>query len=76
MQLTIDQLFKVANENLASKQAVLKKVLALNKKMVMNRLNIIQLDNYFKNYLSDCRMVRFIVIDGGLVKKVKFFKLP
>ena len=67
--LTIDQ-FLNSNENLASKQAVLKKVLALNKKMYEK--NIIQLDNYFKNYLYSNGKI--YLIDGGLVKKVKFFK--
>lgn len=67
--LTIDQ-FLNSNENLASKQDVLKKVLALNKKMYEK--NIIQLDNYFKNYLY--ANGKIYLIDGGLVKKVRFFK--
>ncbi|MDA9913384.1 AarF/UbiB family protein [Methylophilaceae bacterium] len=65
----VDQLL-ISNESLKSKQAVIKKVLALNKKMYEN--NVIQKDNYFKNYLYQNGKV--YLIDGGLVKKIKFFK--
>jgi tRNA A-37 threonylcarbamoyl transferase component Bud32 len=66
---TVDQLL-ISNESLQSKQAVIKQVLALNKKMYEN--NVIQKDNYFKNYLYQNGKV--YLIDGGLVKKIKFFK--
>src|SRR5210317_2317350 len=39
--------------------------------MVMHRLNIIQKDNYLKNYLIAENNI--FVIDGGMVKKIKFF---
>ena len=67
--LTIEQ-FLSSNENLSSKQAVIKQALALNKKMYEK--NIIQLDNYFKNYLYANGEI--YLIDGGLVRKIKFFK--
>ena len=68
--LIIEQ-FLSSNENLSSKQAVIKQVLALNKKMYEK--NIMQLDNYFKNYLYANGEI--YLIDGGLVRKIKFFKL-
>jgi tRNA A-37 threonylcarbamoyl transferase component Bud32 len=67
--INVDQLL-ISNESLESKQAVIKQVLALNKKMYEN--NVIQKDNYFKNYLYQNGKV--YLIDGGLVKKIKFFK--
>ena len=67
--LTVEQ-FLSSNENLSSKQAVIKQVLALNKKMYEK--NIMQLDNYFKNYLYANSEI--YLIDGGLVRKIKFFK--
>jgi tRNA A-37 threonylcarbamoyl transferase component Bud32 len=67
---TVDQLL-ISNESLELKQAVIKQVLALNKKMYEN--NVIQKDNYFKNYLYQNGKV--YLIDGGLVKKIKFFKV-
>ena len=38
--------------------------------MVLHRLNIIQKDNYLKNYLIAENNI--YVIDGGMVKKIKF----
>ena len=67
--LTIEQ-FLSSNENFSSKQAVIKQVLALNRKMYEK--NIIQLDNYFKNYLYANGEI--YLIDGGLVRRIKFFK--
>jgi len=67
--INVDQLL-ISNESLQSKQAVIKQILALNKKMYEN--NVIQKDNYFKNYLYQNGKV--YLIDGGLVKKIKFFK--
>ncbi len=67
--ITVDQLL-TSNESLQSKQAVIKQVLALNKKMYEN--NVIQKDNHFKNYLYQNGKV--YLIDGGLVKKIKFLK--
>lgn len=67
--ITVDQ-FLNSKKLLKSKQAIIKQLLILNKKMYEK--NIIQLDNYFKNYLY--ANGKIYVIDGGLIKKVKFFK--
>ena len=67
---TLDQ-FLASNESSATKQVIMKQVLALNKKMYEK--NIIQEDNYFKNYLYQNGKV--YLIDGGRVKKLKFFKV-
>lgn len=39
--------------------------------MALHRLNIIQKDNYLKNYLIAENNI--YVIDGGMIKKIKFF---
>ena len=67
---TLDQ-FLASNESSATKQVIMKQVLALNKKMYEK--NIIQEDNYFKNYLYQNGKV--YLIDGGRVKKLQFFKV-
>jgi tRNA A-37 threonylcarbamoyl transferase component Bud32 len=57
-------------KNIRSIQFIVKKLLELNKEMYAN--NIIQKDNHLDNYiLSDDKIY---AIDGGLVKRLSFFK--
>lgn len=67
--ITIDE-FLYGNEPLEKKQNTINQILFLNKKLY--KKNYIQLDNYFKNYLLTHEKI--YMIDGGLVKKIIFFK--
>ena len=55
---------------LDEKRNVVKKILYLNNKMCEK--DLLQIDNYFKNYLYS--LGKIYLIDGGLVKKIKFLK--
>ena len=55
---------------LDEKRNVVKKILYLNNKMYEK--DLLQIDNYFKNYLYS--LGKIYLIDGGLVKKIKFLK--
>ena len=62
--------FLNSDRTLNEKNNVVKNILYLNKKMYEK--NILQIDNYFKNYLYS--LGKIYLIDGGLVKKIKILK--
>ena len=62
--------FLNSSHTLDEKRNVLKKILYLNKKMYEK--DLLQTDNYFKNYLYS--LGKIYLIDGGLVKKIKILK--
>ena len=67
--ITIDE-FLNGDEPLTKKQNLINQILFLNKKLF--KKNYIQQDNYFKNYLVSNEKI--YMIDGGLVKKIIFFR--
>jgi tRNA A-37 threonylcarbamoyl transferase component Bud32 len=62
--------FLNSSHALDEKRNVVKTILYLNKKMYEK--DILQIDNYFKNYLYS--LGKIYLIDGGLVKKIKIVK--
>ena len=67
--ITVEE-FLNGDETLTKKHNIINEILLLNKKLF--KKNFIQLDNYFKNYLISHEKI--YIIDGGLVKKIIFFK--
>lgn len=67
--ITVEE-FLNGDEPLTKKYDIVNEILLLNKKLF--KKNFIQLDNYFKNYLISHEKI--FMIDGGLVKKIIFFK--